>query len=153
MTNDPHVTQENTPRTRNRVKDNTFVYTTPEGHTKGKWTERTKTEADFRALGFRSQKFSHKKEPDNRRADSLLLSWVSESKERKGKSGVEWVEVSVAYGKSSTVFDVFYHERRYRACIARKQGKIRFTDTPPEAVLGFVKYLLEKPSDPDGTMG
>lgn len=153
MTNDPQVPQENTPRTRNRIKDNTFVYSTPEGYTKGKWTERTKTESNFRALGFRSQKLSHKKEPDNRRADSLLLSWVSDSKDRKGKSGVEWVEVSVTYGESSTIFDVFYYERRYMACTARKQGKIRFTDTPSEAVLGFVTYLLDKPAGRDGTMG
>ena len=147
------TTEANTPRTRNRVLDNSIPMSSPEGYTGDDWTLRKKIEADFRALGFKSHKFSHKNEPENRPADSLLLSWNHYSKNNVGI--VTRIEVRVDfpahpsgyYGiEHKTVFTVIYEGRTPRACIAHRMGKATFTIdwTDTSDIMAYIKHLLTK---------
>jgi hypothetical protein len=128
---------------------------TPEGSpSKGDWTFRKQLEADFRALGFKSHKFSHKNETETRSADSLWLSWNSDSKKRPSGAIVTDIEVRVTfaikgqphYTDHETIISVTHNGRERRACIARRMGKAVFTLdwTNTADVMAHIDYLLAK---------
>lgn len=146
---------ENTPRTRNQVLDNTPRMRTPDGApVKGDWTFRRQLEADFRALGFKSHKFSHKNEPETRSADALWLSWNSDSKKRPSGAIVTDIEVRVTFAihrqphpsDPETIITVTHDGRERRACIARRMGKAVFTLgwTDTADVMAHINHLLSK---------
>ena len=146
--------EERTPRTLNRVFDETTPRPAPEGYTKGDWTVRKQVEADFRALGFRSHKFSHKKEPDNRFADSLWFSWNWDNKKSNLRGAVCDIEVRVTFLKKEYSHSVEYetiatvtHEGYNGGCVNRRIGKAVFDlcgYSDFRDVLAHVSYLLEK---------
>ena len=146
--------EERTPRTRNRVFDESTPRRSPEGYTRGDWTMRKQMEADFRALGFRSHKFSHKKEPDNRFADSLWLSWNWDSKKSNLRGAVCDIEVRVTFLKKEYPYSVEHetiatvtHEGYNGGCVNRRIGKATFDlcgYSDFRDVLAHVNYLLEK---------
>jgi hypothetical protein len=147
---------QNSPRTRNNLLDNTSLVPSPEGYFKGNWTFRKQLEADFRALGFKSHKFSHKKEPETRAADSLWLSWNSDSKKLAVRNpAVTDIEIRVTFdgysegglsGYSTTV--TVTHDGRNGGCIARRMGHATFVTGMSDSrdVMAHVQHLLAKPS-------
>lgn len=152
---DENPAAANTPRTRNDLLDNTQKMRTPDGvSTKGDWTFRKQLEADFRALGFKSHKFSHKNEPETRSADSLWLSWNSDSKKRPIHSIVTDIEVRVTfaiigrphYTDHKTIITVTHSGLGRGACYASRMGKAEFTLdwTKADDVMAHIDYLLNK---------
>jgi hypothetical protein len=146
---------QNTPRTRNHVLDNTQLMSTPDNiPVKGDWTFRRQLEADFRALGFKSHKFSHKNEPETRSADSLWFSWNSDSKKRPIGAIVTDIEVRVTfaikgqpyYTDYETIITITHEGRERHACIARRMGKAVFTLDwiNSDDVMAHINYLLSK---------
>lgn len=149
------TTPENTARTRNNVLDNTPKMKAPDGVLiKGDWTFRRQLEADFRALGFKSHKFSHKNEPETRSADSLRLSWNSYNKKPPLYGTVTDIEVRVTFAihrqphpsDPETIITVTHDGRKRNDCIARRMGKAVFalgwTDTSD--VMAHINHLLNK---------
>jgi hypothetical protein len=149
-----NITDANTPRTRNQLLDNTKPMKRPEGYTRDDWTFRKQLEADFRALGFKSHKFSHKNEPETRLADSLWLSWNSDSKKRPIQATVTDIEVRVAfivhgqpnYTYHETIITVTHDGRERGGCLSRRMGKAEFTLgwTDTADVMAHVNHLLAK---------
>ena len=147
---------QNTPRTRNNLLDNTRLVLSPEGYFKGDWTFRKQLEADFRALGFKSHKFSHKKEPETRAADSLWFSWNSYSKKLAFDTAVTDIEIRVTFDGYKTEFfsgykttiNVTHEGRTSGGCIPRRMGKATFIleSSDNRDVLAHVQHLLTKPS-------
>jgi hypothetical protein len=147
MTNSQENKDQNTPRTRNRVFDSTTSMASPEGYTKGDWTFRKQLEADFRALGFRSHKFSHKKEPLTRRADSLWLSWTSDGKNLAENTAVSNVVVRATFSEYKTTITVTHYEnvKGKGGCLPwnRRVGKATFVGMDVSSdVLAYVEHLL-----------
>lgn len=147
--------EERTPRTRNRVFDETTPRPAPKGYTRGDWTVRKQVEADFRALGFRSHKFSHKKEPDTRFADSLWLSWNWDSKRQSVPvAAVCDIEVRVTFLKKEHSHYTDYetiatvtHEGYNGGCINRRIGKTVFDlcgYSDFRDIMEHVEYLMRK---------
>lgn len=146
---------QNTPRTRNNLLDNTMHVPCSEGYLKGDWTFRKQLEADFRALGFKSHKFSHKNEPETRAADSLWLSWNSDNKKLAVRNpAVTDIEIRVTFdgystgglsGYSTTV--TVTHDGRNGGCIARRMGNATFVIGMSDSrdVMAHVEHLLSKP--------
>ena len=148
-------TAANTPRTRNNPLDNTQKMRTPEGSpSKGEWTLRKQIEADFRALGFKSHKFSHKNEPETRSSDSLWLSWNSDNKKRSVHSVLTDIEVRVTfaiigqphYADHKTIITVTHSGLGRGACYASRMGKAEFALdwTNTADVMAHINYLLTK---------
>jgi hypothetical protein len=143
---------ERTPRTRNRVFDESTPRPVPDGYTKVDWTVRKQFEADLRALGFRSHKFSHKNEPVIRFADSLWLSWNWGSKKNIGavcdiEVRVTFVKKEYEYFTEHDITATVIHEGYNGGCINRRIGKATFDlcgYSDFRDVLAHVKYLLEK---------
>lgn len=148
--------EANTPRSRNHVFDNSQRVKSPEGYAGAEWTFRKQLEADFRALGFRSHKFSHKNEHADRLADSLWLSWISDSKKQPVGASVTDIEVRVTFFgyegsdfiERGTVITVTHDGRGRGGCIPRRMGKAVFTinSTDIRDVLEHVTYLISKPA-------
>lgn len=145
---------QNTPRTRNRLLDNTRAMQSPEGYTGNDWTFRKQLEADFRALGFRSHKFSHKKESETRLADSLWFSWNSDNKNQPRSATVTDIEVRVTFAVRATpyftdhetVISVTHDGRTSGGCMSRRMGKAVFAiDTSDSRdALAHVQHLQTK---------
>lgn len=145
----------NTPRTRNRLLDNTRKIQAPNGYDKDDWTFRKQLEADFRKLGFRSHKFSHKKEPETRLADSLWLSWISDSKEKAFNTTVTDIEARVVfeshqnqYFETTTTTVTITHDGNNGGCYPRRLGKVIFIiedNSDTRDVLAHINFLLNKP--------
>jgi hypothetical protein len=141
----------NTPRTRNRLLDNTRAVKAPEGYDRGDWTFRKQLEADFRALGFKSHKFSHKNEPETRAADSLWLSWNSDNKKQASYSAVTDIEVRVTFGPyfadHEAIITVTHEGRTAGGCMSRRMGKATFVIEVLDSrdVIAHVQHLLTKP--------
>lgn len=148
--------EANTPRTRNRVFDNSPRMKAPASHAGQEWTLRKQIEADFRALGFRSHKFSHKNEPAERTADSLWLSWNSDNKKQPVGGAVTDIEVRVAFSEKEnphfiereTVITVTHDGRGRGGCIPRRMGKSVFImdSTDTRDAVEHVKQLIVKPA-------
>ena len=145
-----------TPRTRNRPLDNSPLVESPDGYLKGAWTFRKQLEADFRALGFRSHKFSHKNEPETRLADSLWFSWNSDNKKTPVRSAVTDIEARVTFTvhktpyfeEHETTITVTHDGRTSGGCMPRRMGKVVFSisGTDTRDVLAHVQHLQTKPS-------
>lgn len=138
---------QNTPRTRNSLRDNTPSMESPEGYSKDDWTFRKQLEDDFRKLGFKSHKFSHKNEPEMRQADSLWLSWNGDSKKKVFDTAVTDIEVRVTFASYQSVTTITHTGRERGACIARRMGKATFVTGMSDSrdVIAHVQHLLTKP--------
>lgn len=150
------TSEANTPRSRNHVFDKSQALRSPDGYEGNDWTLRKQIEADFRALGFRSHKFSHKNEPAERIADSLWLSWNSDSKKRPVGATVTDIEARVTFAghegpyfiDRETIVTVTYSGRGSGGCIPRRMGEAVFTLAFNDIrdVVEHVKYLISKQS-------
>ena len=146
----------NTPRTRNRLLDGTRPMKKPEGYTGTDWTFRKQLEAEFRALGFRSHRFSHKNEPENRLADSLWLSWNCDNKKQPVGAAVTDIEARVTfavhrtpyYEEHETTITITHDGRGSHGCLPRRMGKSVFVieNSDTTDILDHVKHLITKPS-------
>lgn len=146
------ASDERTPRTRNRVFDESTRKEAPEGYAKDDWTVRKQFEADLCALGFRSHKFSHKNEPDSRFADSLWLSWNWGSKKNPGsvcdiEVRVTFIKKEYEYFTEHDITATVTHEGYNGGCVNRRLGKVTFDlcgYSDFGDVLAHVRHLLEK---------
>lgn len=107
--------------------------------------------------GFVSKNFSHKKEPANRQADSLLLEFDASTTTVKfyniygaGKNngfGASRMSVQVDFYAEETVIFI-NHEARNGGCVSRETGKVKFTQPNlglnPTVILNYVDAILHE---------
>lgn len=133
-----------TPRTRNRVFDETYSYTSYNGEG---LIFRQELESYFRSLGFRSHKFSHKNEPSYRSADSLWLSWTPWGKDRAGRGATENIEVRITFIGETTTYKITHEGRGRRSCVSYQMGKVTFEQSYRDYydIMIYINHLLSKP--------
>lgn len=150
------LVQKNTPRTRNRIFDMTAVMDSyipnadktrfVRDETKAGWTFRKKLESEFQEMGLRSKRFSHAKEPDDRIADALRLSWDFYNIPRNGKKErIEYMEVYVTFTRGFVVSNIFYYIRN-GGCVARRSGSVTIKElaSSSDALMAYVRHIFAK---------
>lgn len=150
------LVRKNTPRTRNRIFDMTAVVASyiPNPGKSGRirdeakegWTFRKKLEAEFQEMGLRSERFSHAKEPDDRIADALRLSWDSyNSPGGRRSSHIEYMEVYVTFTRGFVVSNIFYYIRN-GGCFARRSGSVTIKESTSssDALMAYVRHVFAK---------
>lgn len=139
---------DNTPRVKNLLKNSQGVRATYREILEKKLVER----------GFVSKNISHKKEPANRRADSLLLTFdianttakpnnVLQGNGRKTTFGASEMVVQVSFYEGEVVI-LINHKGNEGGCINRDSGKVKFTQyytaPNPTVVFNYIDTILNR---------
>lgn len=106
--------------------------------------QREAMEKAFTDIGFRSKNFSHAKEPETRRADSLLLILDTN---RRDHGRIASLEVRVAFYAESTVIELAADCWSTRGCMPHRSHKDRFEQRyagyNPSLIQTYVLALIE----------
>lgn len=117
-------------------------------------------EGELIKRGFTSKKFSHAKEPANRQADFLHLTFSSSTTTANNAStvlrgngrevgfGADYMEVKVEFYASETIIYISHQARSKGACIASKTGSVKFSQPDnhpnPTVVFNYVDTILNR---------
>jgi hypothetical protein len=106
--------------------------------------QREAMEKAFTDIGFRSKKFSHAKEPETRRADSLLLILDAN---RRDHGRLASLEIRVQFYAESTVIMIAADAWSTRGCMPRRCHNDRleqqYAGFNPSIVKAYVVALME----------
>lgn len=105
--------------------------------------QREEVENLFAQMGFASKRFSHAKEPETRRADSLRLVL---NRNRSIHGRISDLEIKVDFYAESTVYQIFANCWSTRGCMAHRSHKDRleqrYAGFNPALVKTYVEALM-----------